>query len=280
MAEIHPSSIVDAQAELAEDVVVGPGCVIEGRVRIGAGTRLIGNIYLRGPLTIGQNNTLYPFVCIGFEPQDRKCIPGSFATAGVVIGHRNLLREGVTIHCASQDQRPTTVGDDNMLMTNSHVGHDARVGNRCVLTSGGLVGGHAQLHDQAYLGGGSAIHQFCRMGRMSFIGGVSAITKDLPPFTIASGGINSVTGLNLVGLRRSGFKSKTIDQVRAAFDTLYLSAHTNPVAAALLAQQAAELADTDPEAAGLVREIAQFVQSSERGLVPHAMLNAKHGMQR
>ena len=133
MANIHPSATIDPQAEIAADVQIGPGCVIQGPVTIGPGCRLIGNIYLQGPVTLGSHNTLYPFVCIGFEPQ---ALTPSNSPHGVVIGNNNVLRESVTIHRASQDDRPTTVGNDNFLMTNTHLAHDVALGNRCILASG------------------------------------------------------------------------------------------------------------------------------------------------
>jgi len=262
-AVIHPAAIVDRRAELADDVHVGPGCVIEGEVVIGQGTRLIGQAYIRGPAILGRGNIVYPFVCIGFEPQDRKY---QDHTAGVVIGDRNLLRESFTMHCASQDEHPTRMGDDNFLMTNSHIGHDTVVGDRCTLASGALIGGHCRLFDDVNIGGNGALHQFCRCGRLSFLGGLSAVAKDLPPFTMASG-INNVVGLNLVGLRRNGVSPAAVDVVIVAFKTLYLSGHAMPAAIELLRQQA----DAKPPGAELVRELAEFVETSERGLAPHSV---------
>ncbi len=170
MPQVHTSAVVDPQAQLAADVVIGPGCVIEGPVRIGPGTRLIGHVYIIGPATIGCRNVLYPFVCVGFEPQDRKFNAATSPSAGVAIGDDNLLRESVTIHRASQAERPTRIGDGNMLMTNAHVGHDVRVANGCTFASGALLAGHTEVADAVTVAGNSAIHQFCRLGRLCFIG--------------------------------------------------------------------------------------------------------------
>ncbi len=280
MAQVHPSAVIDAQAELAGDVVVGPGCVLDGPVRIGPGTRLIGHVHLVGPVTIGRGNTIYPFACIGFEPQDRKFDRGSSPSAGVVIGDNNLIRESVTIHRATSVEHPTRVGDDNMLMTNAHLGHDVTVGSGCTLASGALIAGHARLDDQVNVAGNSAIHQFCHLGRLSFVGGVSAVSKDVLPFALTSG-LNSVMGVNVVGLRRSGVGRAAIDAVNAAYRTIYLDGHTLPTAREAVAAQAQQCrAGGDTQAADLLDELRTFLEQSQRGIVPHAMMNQRHGMQR
>lgn len=268
MAKIHPSAFVDTQAVLAHNVQVGPGCVIEGPVTIGSGCHLIGHVYLHGAVNLGQNNTLYPFTCIGFDPQHRQ---ESASGAGVSIGNGNVFRESVTIHASSRPDCPTTVGDENYLMTNAHLGHDVTVGNGCTLASGGLVGGHGVLGDHVFLGGNGAVHQFCRMGRLGFLGGLSAVTKDVPPFAMAAGVYNNITGPNVVGMRRQGIPRAAIDRVAAAFTTLYLSRHSNPVAAQLIEQEAA----TGGPGASLLTELVHFIRTSKRGLCPHASI-AKH----
>jgi len=272
MATIHPLATVDKRAQIAADVVIGPGCVIDGPAVIGSGCELIGHVYLRGKVELGQGNRLFPYVCVGFEPQDHKY---DGTTAGVVIGNENVLRESVTIHCASQDQTPTTLGDHNYLMTNSHVAHDVVVGDHCTLISGALIAGHAKLDHQVTVGGNATVHQFCVLGRLSFIGGLSGISNNLPPFAIISG-INTVVGVNVVGLRRSGVPRDAIDAVKAAFKTLYLSGHTNTVSAAMLEQTAAQ----GGPGAELVSELARFVRDSQRGLCPHVSQAAKHRLQR
>lgn len=279
MPQVHPSAVIDPRAELADDVIVGPGCVVEGAVRIGAGTRLIGHVYLIGPVSVGCRNTLYPFVCIGFEPQDRKFDMAS-SSAGVVIGDDNLLRESVTIHRASQGEHPTRLGDGNMLMTNAHLGHDVCVGDGCTLASGALLGGHSQVGDAVTVAGNAAIHQFCRLGRLSFIGGLSGSAKDVLPFAMVTG-MNAVVGLNVVGLRRSGVARPSIDAVSSAYRTIYLEGHTLPVARERLGQQAAQYRDDgQAEAADLLGELLTFLAASQRGIVPHAMTNQRHKMQR
>lgn len=272
---VHPSSIVDPAARLAEDVEIGPWCHIGPDVTIGPGCRLIGNIYLHGRVELGSGNVLYPGVCIGFEPQSYKWTPDT-KTAGVRIGDHNLIREGVTIHHATTDEHPTTLGSHNMLMTQSHVGHDAIIGNHCIFASAVLIAGHAMVSDRVNLGGGAMAHQFSRIGRLAMLGGHSAISSDLPPFCVGSG-LNNLIGLNLVGLRRSGMSKTTIGQIRWAFRVMALDGHTNPVAAELIRKRAGEC---DAETAGALEEMAEFIVTTKRGLIPHALISQTQKMHR
>lgn len=262
MPDVHRTAIVDEQAELAEDVIVGPGCVIEGPVRIGPKTRLLANVYLYGPLTLGRENVLYPQVCLGFAAQHR-AIDHDAPGAGLVIGDHNVLREGATIH-RSLGEHPTTVGDHNYLMVNAHLGHDSVVGNRCVMANNAGLGGHVEIADDAIISGNAAIHQFCRMGRLALISGCQGISQDLPPFCVCYV-TRSVSSLNLVGLRRAGLR-RHITPLKRAFDILYRRAHSNGRAVEQIEQ---ELGD-DP----LCRELADFVRRSQRGITPYASAHA------
>ncbi len=273
MPEIHPRSVVDPNARLADDVFVGPMCVIEGDVEIDAGTRLLGHNFLRGPLKIGQGNAFYPGCHVGFEPQHRGY---GGKTSGVTIGDQNVFREGVTVHCAMTDNaHPTTVGNGNLFMTNTHVGHDVIVHNNCTLTSGSLLGGHCTLFDNVTLGGNAAVHQFCRVGRLCFIGGLSGISKDQPPFTTVTG-VNNVVSLNLVGLRRSGLERAGIDELKKAYDLFYHSGHTVPVAL----QKIEEFAQQAGPGRDVILEVTEFIRQSERGLSAHALQAGTHKLQR
>lgn len=254
MAVIHPSSIVHPRAELADDVEIGPGCVIDELVRIGPGTRLIGYVHVVGEVSLGRGNVLYPHVCVGFEPQDRKYDPQR-AAGGVVIGDNNVLREGVTIHRAT-GQRPTTLGHDNYLMANTHLGHDVTVGNRCTLANGVLLGGHVTLEDQVNIGGYGVVHQFCRVGRLAMLSGLAGVAKDLPPFCTCYT-TRQVESLNLVGLRRAGLRGH-VTALQTAFRLLYLSRHPVPVALQLIESEVGH----DP----LCRELVDFIRSSRRGI--------------
>ncbi len=262
MAQIHPSAIVDSQAQLASSVVVGPGCVIVGRVTIGEGTRLIANVYLEGPLTIGRDCTLYPFVCLGMAPQDRKFDPAQ-SGAGLTIGDGNVLRESVTIHRATGD-RSTTVGDRNYFMANSHAGHDCVIGNDCTFANGVLLAGHVTVSDNVTIGGNAAVHQFCRIGRLVMLSGVVAITQDVPPFCVAYSD-RRVGSLNVVGLRRAGLRDH-LQPLKRAFHILFRERHSNNVACDRIE---AELGDNP-----LCAELAAFVRGSKRGISPYQHIDA------
>lgn len=258
MAHVHPTAIVSDAASLAETAEIGPWCVIDGEVAIGEHTRLSHRVSLKGPLTLGPGNQIYPNAAIGYEPQDRKYDPDT-PGAGIVVGRDNILREGVTIHRATGD-RPTTLGDHNYLMANSHVAHDCTVGSHCMFANGALLAGHVAIADHVILGGNAVVHQFCRVGRLSMIAGIRGVTRDLPPFCVVYDP-RRVGSLNIVGLRRAGYR-RHIDPLNKAFKVLYRQNHTMPVA---LARIRNELGD-DP----LVGEFADFIDASERGITLYA----------
>jgi UDP-N-acetylglucosamine acyltransferase len=215
MPMIHSSASVSAECECAPDVEIGPQCVLTGRVKLAAGVKLLGHVYVNGPVEIGASTIVYPFACIGFPGQDFKFKLGD-TTAGVVIGSDCLLREHVTIHAATKADVPTRLGNRVFMMAGSHIGHDACVGNNVIMVNNSCVGGHGQLDDGCTLSGGALVHQFCRVGRLAFISGGSAVSTNVPPFCTAFGR-NTLVGINLVGLRRSGVPRDQVTQVRAAY---------------------------------------------------------------
>src|SRR6516164_6635514 len=161
MNSIHPTAVVSKECELGDGVNIGPNCIITGQVQLGAGVRLIGNVYISGPVSIGDGTTVYPFACIGFPGQDFKFKLGD-PTGGVVVGKNTILREHVTIHAATKADRPTTIGDNVLMMCSSHVGHDATVCNRAILVNGSALGGHSVVGEAATLSAHSELHQFGR----------------------------------------------------------------------------------------------------------------------
>ncbi len=258
MPTIHPTAFVDPKADLADDVSVGPYCIIEGRVTIGPGCRLVSHACLKGPLTLGQDNAVYPFACIGFDPQDRK-YGHDFEGVGTVIGDRNILRESVTVHRAT-GEHPTTLGHDNYLMANAHVAHDCKIGNECIFANSAVIAGHVQVADKVILAGGAGVQQFCRVGRLSMLSGNEGITKDLPPFCIVHH-TKRVGSLNVIGLRRNGYR-ENIKPLQQAFDLLYKSGLTTPKAA----EQIEHNLSDDP----LCAELAQFLRTADRGVTQYA----------
>ncbi len=264
--EVHPSSTIVGDVTLGDGVVVGPQCAIDGTlgpVIVGRGTELFGHIYLYGPLTIGQENTLYPFVALGFAPQSRD-FDRNAAGQGLVIGDRNVFREGASAHRAMTDAGPTRIGSDNYFMAYTHAGHDAQVGSRCTFANGSLMAGHVIVADYVTVGGNATLHQFCRVGRGAMLSGSMGVTRDVPPFFMLTGS-NVVGSLNIVGMRRQGLTSDQIDDVRWVYRTLYRRKLTP--AGRLEALQ--ERADRP-----IVSEYIVFLKSMTRGLCPdHVKLN-------
>jgi len=255
MPEVDPSARLSGDVVLADGVVVGPYCLLTGPLRIGAGCRLIAEARLHGPLQVGSGNVFYPGAAIGYPPQisgRREDTP----SAGVLIGDGNIFREGVTVHGASQPESPTRIGSGNYFMVNSHAGHDARVGDGCVLANGTLLGGHVRLYDRVVTGGNSAVHQHCQVGRGALLSGAAAVSRDLPPFCTATG-IDIVGAVNLVGMRRMGLSDKEIATVRWTYRVLYQEGLAPASARTRLAERADE---------PLVAELLDFLDQSRRGL--------------
>ena len=254
MANVHPTAVVDPEVELGEGVEIGPQCVVEGRVRLGDGVRLLGRSYLRGPLTIGAGTIVYPFVSLGFPAQDVKFAIGD-PTAGVVVGERCILRESVTIHAATNTEKPTRVGNDVFMMVGAHVGHDASVGNRCVMVNGSMMAGHSELHDGATMSGLTAIHQYGRVGRLAFLSGGVVAPSDVPPFCICAAR-SRVEGVNVVGMRRAGMARDEITAVRGAFREVF---HAR-MAQTQMVERLTELGERSPA----VLEMREFIATSSR----------------
>jgi UDP-N-acetylglucosamine acyltransferase len=258
MPTIHPTSILEGNIDVADDVTIGPHCVLDGKagpIRIGPGSRLLGNVYLTGPLTLGERNTIYPFACLGFSPQDLKWDPDR-PGAGLVIGNGNIFRESVTVHRATSDETPTRIGNDNYWMAGSHAGHDCLVGNQCTFVNAALLGGHVQVADRVVVGGLTAAHQFVRLGRGAMLSGGVGLTQDLPPFFMLTA-INLVGSINLVGLRRSGASPDMIEDVRWVYRVLYRQGLS--LSSALQALR--ERSDRP-----VIAEYVTFLEESKRGI--------------
>jgi UDP-N-acetylglucosamine acyltransferase len=254
VARIHPTAVIAPEAVLASDVQVGPYVVIEGRVQIGEGCVLHPHAYLCGPLTMGRGNAVFTGAVLGERPQH---LHYKDEPTSLEIGDNNIFREHVTIHRGTAQSGQTQVGSGNFFMAGSHVAHDCRIGNGCILANGALVGGHCVIEDGVYLSGNCAIHQFVRVGRLALLSGCSATSKDIPPFIIQQG-INCVHGINVVGMRRAGMTQAQINAVRHAFHVLYRQNQTVPAALDHLER---ELGDIDA-----VAEMIAFIRKSTRGI--------------
>lgn len=253
-ARIHPTAVIDPAADVGEGVEVGPHAVIEGDVRVGEGCVIRPGVHLVGPLTMGCHNTVFSYAVLGERPQHLRY---NGEPARLVVGDHNIIREHVTIHRGTAATGETRIGSHNFLMANCHVAHDCRMGDHCILANGALLAGHCVLENNVYISGNSAIHQFVRIGRLALLSGVSSSTMDIPPF-ILQNRLNSVVGVNVIGMRRAGIRPPGIEAVRKAFHLLYREGHVLPVA---LAKIELELGNI-PEAA----EMVAFIRASSRGI--------------
>lgn len=251
MAIVHPTSVIDDAVELAPDVRIGPHCTLTGRIRIAAGTSLLGHCYLQGPLEIGKGNRIYPFVCLGYPPQDYKWDPDR-AGAGLIIGDLNVIREHVTIHRATSEDRPTIVGDRNMFMVGSHVAHDVIVGDGCVFANGTMLAGHCRVQDMVNVGGGGGVGQHTWVGRLAFLAGNEGTRAHLPPFMVCRR-TGTVGGVNLIGLRRSGMSRDDIDRVKWAYRVMFHEKRSKPSMIGTIGQRAGDSA--------ALREILEFLKA-------------------
>lgn len=220
MYNIHPTAIIEDGASIGEGVQIGPYCIIGKDVKIGKNTVLQSHVVVEGITEIGENNTVYSFVSIGKASQDLK-YKGELTKT--IIGNNNQIREFVTIHRGTDDRWETKVGDNNLLMAYVHVAHDVIVGNNCILANGVTLAGHVVVEDFAIIGGLTPVHQFCRVGAYSMTGGASAINQDIAPFMLAEGNKAEVRTLNAVGLKRKGFTTEEMSNIKKAYKLIYRS---------------------------------------------------------
>jgi UDP-N-acetylglucosamine acyltransferase len=255
---IHPTAIIDPTARISETAEIGPHCIVGADVEIGAGTRLMANIYVEGPAWIGEENIFFPYSTAGVASQDLKY---KGERAETRIGHRNKIREFVTIHRGTEGGGLVTrIGDDNLLMAYVHVAHDVQVGNHTVLSHGATLGGHVIVGDWAVVGAYTGVHQFCRIGRHTFIGGYSVVTQDVLPFSLTvSDREIRIFGANRTGLERRGFATDRIEQLQTAFRLL--------TRAGLNTSQAVERIRAQVDPTPDLDELLAFIEASERGFV-------------
>lgn len=254
--KIHPTAIVSPDAELEADVNIGPYSIIGPDVKIGRNTVIGPHVVIQEQTDIGENCNISQFCSIGGDPQDLK-FRGE--KTRVIIGNNNIIREYVTIHRATAaDIGVTIIGNNNLIMAYCHVAHNCKLGNNIVMANAANLAGHIHIDDYAIIGGLSGVHQFTRIGCHAIIGGASALAKDLPPYLMAAGNHAKLFGLNLVGLKRRGFKEENIKQLKQAYKILFRSSLLLKTA---IGKVRSELEDT-PE----IRTLLEFLEKSERGI--------------
>ncbi|MGR6980862.1 acyl-ACP--UDP-N-acetylglucosamine O-acyltransferase [Testudinibacter sp. P27/CKL/0425] len=223
-AKIHSLAIVEDGAKIGADVVVGPFCIVGADVEIGERTVLHSHVVVKGHTKIGRDNQIFQFASIGEVNQDLKYNGEPTKT---IIGDRNRIRESVTIHRGTvQGGGVTRIGDDNLLMINTHVAHDCQIKNRCILANNATLAGHVELDDFVIVGGMSGIHQFVVIGAHVMLGGGSMVSQDVPPYVMAQGNHAQPFGVNLEGLKRRGFDKPAMHAIRNVYKLIYRSGKT------------------------------------------------------
>ena len=252
---IHPSAVVSPRARLGKGVVIGPFAVVEDDVAIGEACEIRAHAVIKRFTELGSHNTVHEGAVLGGEPQD---VAFKGEDSRLVIGDRNLIREGVTIHRSTKPGGATVVGSDCFLMAYAHVAHDNRLGDRVIVANNVMLAGHVEIAERAFLGGGVGVHQFCRVGRHAFIGAHSVVVKDALPFARTVGNHARCYGQNTIGLRRRGFSDDEVRRISKAFRLL--------LAAKLNTTQALEVIKRELSGRPEIDYLVEFIETSERGV--------------
>ncbi|MFH1594090.1 MAG: acyl-ACP--UDP-N-acetylglucosamine O-acyltransferase [Candidatus Omnitrophota bacterium] len=250
---IHPTAIIGKEANIDPTAEIGPYVIVEDRVSIAGDVKVYAHAYICRGTSVGEGTQIHMGAVIGHAPQDTAFKGGD---TFLRIGKKNIIREYVTIHRGTKPDTATEIGDENYLMALSHVGHNCKLGNKIVIANGALLAGYVTLGDQAFVSGNVAVHQFCAIGELVMIGGYSAVNRDIPPYMTVRGP-SRVRSVNLVGLRRAGFKNATIREIKEAFRLLYRSDLNTGQALDKISELKA-----GKEVANLV----EFIKNSKRGI--------------
>ena len=249
---IHPTSIVSPGARLGADVDIGPLAVIEEDTEIGEGSDIRAHAVIKRFTTLGRANIVHEGAVLGGEPQDVRFVA---CNSYLRIGSNNHIREGVTMHRGTQPESATIVGSNCFVMANAHVAHNCHLGDDVIVANNVALAGYVDIQDRAFISGGVVVHQFCRIGRLAMIGGNSKIVQDCLPFVVTDGVPGRAHGLNIVGLRRAGFKASELQNLKEAYRLLLRSGLS-------LENALGKLEDLgDP----LVAHLIDFVRNSQRG---------------
>ena len=256
MVNIHPTAIVDAAAELADDVIVGPFAVIENDVVVNSGTRIASHVLVAAGTRIGKDCRIFNGAVLGSEPQDLK-FGGEKTT--LEIGNNTTIREFATLNRGTTDHWKTVIGNNCLLMAYSHVAHDCSIGNNVILANSVNLAGHITIDDFVGVGGVTPIHQFVHIGKHAFIGGGLRVPKDIPPYILAMGEPIRYGGLNSVGLKRRGFSDELLAKLKKAYRFIYQSN--------LLLDDALKKIEDEIEPVEEITYLVSFFRDSERGVI-------------
>ena len=218
---INNSSVIDKKAKISKNVKIGPFCFVGPNVELAENVELVSNVHIEGNTKIGKGTRIFPFACIGTQPQDLK-FKGE--KSYLVIGENNLIREYVTINPGTEGGgSKTTIGNNCLFMISSHIAHDCKIGNNVIIANNVPLGGHVTIEDSVVIGGNSAVQQFTRIGRLAMIGGMTGVLKDVIPFGLSIGNRNFLQGINLIGLRRHKYENQKIMGLDKAYKEIFSS---------------------------------------------------------
>jgi len=254
---IHATALVHPNARIADDVDIGPYCIIDEYVEIGAGTRVGPHVVIKGHTRIGRDNQIFQFCSLGEIPQDKKY---AGEPTRLEIGDGNTFREFCTVNVGTaQDVGVTRIGDDNWIMAYVHIAHDCQIGCHAIFANNATLAGHVTIGDHAILGGFTGVHQFCRVGIHSFCGVGTVLVQDLPPFVTCDGNKAKPHGINSEGLKRRGYSAEGIAAIKRAYKTLYRSGLTLEEARSQIDEIARDVAE--------LRPLSEFLAQPGRGIV-------------
>ena len=254
---IHPTAVVSADAQIGNNVRIGPYCVVGEQVELGDDCVLHSHVVIEGHSKIGSGNEFFPFAAIGGKTQDLKYVG---EPTWLEIGDHNVFRENTTVHRGTHEALPTRIGSHNLLLCYSHVAHDCQLGDHIILSNSVGLAGHITVEDYAIVSGFAAVHQFCRIGMHSIIGGLSKVVQDVPPYMIVDGNPASTRGLNAIGLQRRGFSEVDMRSLKNAYKKVFLKKDTN------LGQALSSLKATHTGDNANVTHLIEFIEKSERGI--------------
>jgi len=259
-AKIHPTAIVEPGAQLGAGVELGAYAYVGAGVTLGDGTRLHHHASVEGNTVLGRDCEVFPYACIGGKTQDLKYKGGN---PGLRVGDRNVFREYVTVHTATNEGDVTRIGSANVLLATCHVAHDCVLGDHIVMSNGAVLGGHVVVEDHVVVGGYGGVHQFCRLGAHAMLSATAKLVHDLPPFFIADGTPAEVRTINKIGLERSGFTAEQIERVKLLHRILYRDGLNRTQALEKISGHA-EVASAE------FQQLLAFAGRSGRGLAPGA----------
>ncbi len=253
---IHPSAVISPQAEIGENVTIGPGAIVEANTVIESGCKIGGNTLIASGARLGEDVIIHHGAVVSSVPQDLKF--GGEETL-MIVGAGTVIREYVTLNRGTSESGETRIGKNCLIMAYAHVAHDCQLGDEVILANAIQMGGHVEIGDFAIIGGGVTIHQFTHIGKYVMIGGGFRTVQDVCPYALVGGYPLRISGLNLIGLKRRGFKRETIRTINSAYKLLFSSN--------LNTSQAVERIKSEVEQIPEVQYLLEFIEKSTRGLV-------------